>query len=105
MAVKVNDGNFEKEVLKSDLPVLVDFWAQWCGPCKMMEPALEEIESEYTGKLKVAKVNIDEAADVAANCSVMSIPTFILYKDSQEAGRLVGAMPKEKLIQWLADNI
>jgi thioredoxin 1 len=94
MEVKVNDSNFKKEVLESNIPVLVDFWADWCGPCKMITPAVEEIAKEYQGKLKVCKVNVDEARQTAANYGIMSIPTLIIHKDGKVMEQIVGAVSK-----------
>ncbi len=95
--VNVEDGNFESEVLQSSTPVLVDFWATWCGPCKMIAPSLEEISEELAGQVKVAKLDIDSNQQSAMNYGVRSIPTMILFKDGQPAATLVGAQPKAKL--------
>lgn len=89
--------NFDDEITRSEIPVLVDFWAPWCGPCRMLAPILEEIAEEFKGKLKVGKVNIDENLSLSQKYSIQSIPTLILFKDGKEANRLVGAMSKEKL--------
>lgn len=100
MAVlNVTGKDFEKEVIKSDLPVLVDFWAEWCGPCKMVGPIIEEISEEFKSKLKVAKVNVDDAQDLASNYQVMSIPTLILFKGGEPVEQIVGAVSKDQLVE------
>ncbi len=96
--IEVTDKTFEDLVLKADLPTLVDFWAVWCGPCKMIAPVLEEIAQEYDGQLQVTKLDVDHNNDSAFKYGVMSIPTLILFKDGQPAERIVGFMPKEKLL-------
>ena len=103
--VAVTDGSFEADVLKSGHPVLVDFWAEWCGPCKMIAPALEEIGAEFKGQLTVAKVNIDENPGVPNNYAVRGIPTLILFKDGKPAATQVGAMPKSQLKAWVASSL
>ena len=97
MEIKITDTNFEQEVLKSDIPVLVDFWAQWCAPCHMVAPVVEEIAKEYKGKLKVCKLNVDEAPDTASRYGVMSIPTLAIFKNGKVADKVVGALPKSEL--------
>lgn len=97
MAQKFNDSNFEQEVLKSDIPVLVDFYADWCGPCKMMAPVVDELAAEYEGKVKVGKLNVDESSAAAAKYRVMSIPTFIVFKNGEAVDTLVGAVSKKEL--------
>ncbi len=89
--------DFEGEVLKSDLPVLVDFWAEWCGPCRMVSPIVDEIAEELQGKLKVVKVNVDDAQDLAGNYQVMSIPTLLLFKGGEVVEQIVGAVSKDRL--------
>ena len=97
MATPVTDGTFESSVLKSSLPVLVDFWAPWCGPCKAVAPVLEELAGEYEGRLIIAKMNVDENHTVPSRFGVRSIPSMIIIKNGQEAGRIVGARPKNDL--------
>jgi thioredoxin 1 len=92
--VKLDDSNFDKEVLKSDLPVMVDFWAVWCGPCKVLGPIVEELGKDYEGKLKVGKVNVDENNALAAKYGVMSIPTLKFFKGGKLVGEMIGAAPK-----------
>lgn len=102
---KVTDQSFEQDVLKSDQIVLVDFWAEWCGPCKMIAPVLEELAKEMQGKLVVAKVNVEENPEVPTNYGVRGIPTLILFKDGQPLSTMVGALPKEKLKGWIETAI
>ena len=97
MEIKVNDENFKKEVLESDIPALVDFWAEWCMPCRMVAPVVEEIAREYQGKLKVCKLNVDEARNTASNYGIMSIPTLAIFKNGKVADKIVGALPKTEL--------
>ncbi|MFA5389309.1 MAG: thioredoxin [Candidatus Omnitrophota bacterium] len=97
--IELRDDNFEEVVLKSDKPVIVDFWATWCMPCKMLSPVVEEIANEYKGKYKVAKLNIDDAMDVATNFSVMNIPTLIFFNNGKEAARMVGAASKRDIVK------
>ena len=97
MAKVFTAENFEQEVLKSDKPVLVDFWATWCGPCRMMGPVVEELAKEYEGSVKVGKLDIDENSDIAGQYGVMSVPTFLVFKNGQVAAKVVGAVPKEEL--------
>ncbi len=102
--VHLTDKNFETEVMKAQLPVLVDFWAEWCGPCRMIGPIVEEMAKEYSGKLKVAKLNVDEAQDLAIKYGVMSIPTLIVFKGGKPIDQVVGAMDKEQLVNRLKKN-
>ena len=101
----VSDQTFETEVLKSDTPVLVDFWATWCGPCRMVAPILEEIANEQSEKIRVAKLDVDANPVTAGRFGVRSIPTMILFKNGRETQRLVGYMPKERLLQLLNPHI
>ena len=106
MAVaKVSDANFESEVLKSSEPVVVDFWAEWCGPCKMIAPALEEISTSLAGKVKIVKLNVDENPATASKYGIMSIPTLMLFKNGELSSRQVGAAPKAKLEQWITTAV
>lgn len=98
---QVTDSSFEAEVLKSSEPVVVDFWAEWCGPCKMIAPALEEISAEMEGKVKITKLNIDENQDMAMKYGVRSIPMLIMFKDGEPMATQVGAAPKGKLSDWI----
>ena len=102
MAVgKVSDTTFESEVLKATSPVVVDFWAEWCGPCRMIAPALEEIAGSLDGKVKIVKLNVDENPKTAAKYGIQSIPTFMIFKNGQMASRQIGALPKQKLEDWI----
>ena len=103
--VKIDKNNFKTAVLDSSEPVVVDFWAEWCGPCKMIAPALEEIASEMGGKVKIAKLNIDENPELAAQFGVRSIPTLMLFKGGEVADMKVGAAPKTALSAWIGGNV
>ncbi len=99
--MNITSENFEQEVLKSDVPVLVDFWASWCGPCKMMAPVVEKIAEEMQGKAKVCKVNVDEEADLAMQYGIMSIPTFLVFKEGKVANSTIGVQDKEDILKLL----
>ena len=101
----VSDDNFEEEVLKSSTPVVVDFWAEWCGPCKQISPALEEISQEMNGKVKIAKINIDENPSTPGKYGIRAIPTLMLFKDGEVASTQTGAQPKSKLVDWINQAI
>ena len=98
---KTSDASFEDDVIKSEHPVVVDFWAEWCGPCRMIGPSLEDISNEMAGKVKVVKLNVDENPQIASKFGVRSIPTLMIFKDGQLASRQIGAAPKQKLEQWI----
>jgi thioredoxin 1 len=100
-----SDQSFEADVLKADEPVVVDFWAEWCGPCRMIAPALEEIATEMNGKLKVVKLNIDENPSTPSRYGVRGIPTLMLFKGGQVASTQIGAVPKSKLVEWINRSI
>lgn len=101
----VSTKTWDSEVLKSDLPVFVDFWAEWCGPCRMVGPAVEQIGKLMTGKIKVAKLNVDENQEIAMKYGVQSIPSLILFKGGKEVGRTIGAMPKESYIRFIENTL
>ena len=106
MAVgKTSDAGFESDVLKSAEPVVVDFWAEWCGPCRMIGPALEEISGALGDKVKIVKLNVDENPKIAGEYSIMSIPTLLRFKNGKLDDRLVGAHPKQKLLQWISGAV
>ena len=101
--VKVTDESFQADVLSSSQPVLVDFWAEWCGPCKQIAPALEQISEELLGKVIVAKLDIEQSPTTPSRYGVRGIPTMMLFKDGQMTSMKVGAMPKQKILEWLAE--
>lgn len=103
--VAVTDSTFDAEVRQADVPVIVDFWAEWCGPCKQIGPALEELSAEYEGKIKIAKVNIDENMAEAQTLGVRGIPALFMFKDGQVVSNKVGAAPKAALQSWIDETI
>ncbi len=103
--VKVTDGTFEAEVVNSDVPVVVDFWAEWCGPCKQIGPALEELSEEYAGKVKIAKVNVDENPASPSQLGVRGIPALFLFKNGQVVSNKTGAAPKAALQGWIEEAL
>ncbi|MGE5308791.1 MAG: thioredoxin [Deltaproteobacteria bacterium] len=103
--VHLTDANFKDEVLSSELPVLVDFWAQWCGPCRMIAPIVEELAGEFTGKVKVGKMDVDEAPQTASRYGIMSIPTLVFFKQGKIMGQVVGALGKAELKKRIEESI
>ncbi len=102
---KVSDASFQDDVLQSQEPVLVDFWAEWCGPCRQIAPTLDEIAREMDGKLKIAKINIDENPSTPSRYGVRAIPTLMIFKGGQQVGQQVGVVPKSKLVDWIKSSI
>ncbi|WP_410524397.1 thioredoxin [Rickettsia australis] len=105
MANNVTDSSFKKEVLESDLPVLVDFWAEWCGPCKMLTPIIDEISKELKGKVKVLKMNIDENPNISSEYGIRSIPTIMLFKNGEQKDTKIGLQQKNSLLDWINKSI
>jgi thioredoxin 1 len=103
--VVLTGGNFEQEVINSALPVIVDFWASWCGPCRAVAPVMEELAAEFDGIIKVGKLNVDEQGELSSRFRIMSIPTIILFKNGQIAEKIIGARPKEEFSRIIAKNI
>ncbi len=105
MEVKINDANFEEEVIKSPLPVLVDFWAEWCAPCRMVAPAVEELAADYAGRLKVCKANVDEGQGIASRYGIRAIPTLVIFKGGQVVDQIVGVVSKEHLEEKIKPHL
>lgn len=105
MTQEINDGDFEKEVTKSKEPVLIDFWAEWCGPCKMLTPVIDQLSEEMKGKVKIVKMNIDENPEIPSTLGVRGIPTLMIFKDGKQISTKVGAHPKNKLEEWINSSI
>lgn len=103
--LELTEANFESEVIKSNLPVIVDYWAPWCGPCRIFTPVIEEVSKEFEGKAKFAKMNTDENQDTAAKYNIMSIPTVLIFKNGNVKATSVGALPKESFKSWLQKNL
>ena len=103
--IQTSDGTFDQEVLEAELPVLVDFWAEWCGPCKQIGPFLEELADTYAGRLVVAKLNIDHNPNAPGRYGVRGIPTLMIFKGGQVEATKIGAMPKSKLYEWVDENL
>ena len=103
--MELNKDNFEKEVLQSKMPVVVDFWATWCGPCRIFSPIIEEVSKEYEGKIKFAKLDVDSAQEIAAKYNIMSIPTVLLFAEGKIKAMSVGAIRKESLKSWITKNM
>ncbi|HLI47055.1 MAG TPA: thioredoxin [Geobacterales bacterium] len=103
--ITLDSNNWEKELKNSSLPVIVDFWAEWCVPCKMLEPIYEELAKEFEGRVRFGRLNVDENPDIAEKYGIMAIPTLIIFKGGEEVDRLIGAAPKNKLVQFIEENI
>ena len=105
MEITLTEENFKEEVLESDLPVLVDFWAPWCGPCQIVGPIVEEIAKEYEGRLKVGKLNVDEGRNIASQYRIMSIPTLMIFKGGEVVDQIIGALPKPALEEKIKQHL
>ncbi len=102
--LELNKDNFDKEVLKSPIPVVVDFWAEWCGPCRVFSPVIEEVSKDYAGKMKFGKLNVDDNEDIAQTYAIMSIPTVLLFKGGKVIATSIGAVPKDTIKKWIEKN-
>ncbi|MGC8538395.1 MAG: thioredoxin [Candidatus Micrarchaeia archaeon] len=105
MVIDINAADFEREVIKSDKPVVIDFWAEWCGPCRILSPIIDEVSNEYAGKVKFVKVNVDDNPQLAEKFSIMSIPTTMLFDHGRVKATSIGAVPKEIFKKWLQNSI
>lgn len=103
--IKITDSTFEAEVLKSNIPVIVDFWAQWCGPCRAIAPVLEELAKQFEGKVKIGKIDVDENQNYASQYGIRSIPTMIAFKNGEIVNQIIGGKPKTELVKWLESLI
>ncbi|WP_459555992.1 thioredoxin family protein [Lacunimicrobium album] len=103
--VEFTDANFQNEVISSDTPVLVDFWAPWCGPCKMIAPTIEELANDYGGKVKIGKLNTDENPNVASEYNISAIPTVMLFKGGQMVDKVMGVNPKDRFVKWIDSKV
>ena len=103
--IEITDNSFQKDVLDSDIPVLVDFWAPWCGPCKMLAPTLEEISEENSGKIKIVKINVDDNQKMAAKFGIKSIPTMIIFNKGELKNQIVGSLPKQEIEKAILEEI
>lgn len=101
--IEITDSSFENEIVKSDLPAIVDFWADWCAPCKAMAPLIDEVANEFDGRIKIGKINVEENTETATNLTVMNIPTLVFFKNGQETGRLNGVVSKDALIRKIQE--
>lgn len=104
MPIQLDTSNFEEEI-KSEKPILVDFWAEWCAPCRAIAPILEEIDKEMSDKVRIAKLNVDENTDIASRYKIFSIPTLVIFKNGKEIGRMIGAAPKHRIIKFIEDSL